>query len=111
MIELLPRERCDLMAGIGPVIGVVKIKKQPESERLCLFSLGKGVGQIVGQGRWRVEQPQPNPAITVTAKNLKPGAGRSSVAEDRSIRLSLGQERNIHPQREARARSRCRLLR
>jgi hypothetical protein len=106
VLQLLPRNRSDLMRRVGPVVGVVEVEQKSEAQRLGLLRFGDGVREIIGQLVWRVfrrvEEAQPHPAVTVTAQNLQSLRGFAVVFEDRSVRLGLGKKRDIRADRKPR---------
>src|ERR1700728_4945650 len=91
----LPRLWYRLFAGIGPVIGIVVIQKELETEILGMPGQGDGVLQIVRQVRGSVKQTQANPVVAVISQNLQARLGFVSVLENYPLLLSLCEKGDI----------------
>ena len=88
----LPGLRDELLAGVGPGVGVVVVQQELEAQLLRVLGQGDGVFEVVRQPGRRVEQAQANPVVAVVLEDLQARLGLPVVLEDRPLLLGLPAE-------------------
>src|SRR5437764_15406718 len=78
-----------LFAGVGPIVGIVKVEKKLEAKLLSIFRERDCVFKIVRQLRWGVEQTQADPVVAMVFQYLQARPGNAAVFEDHALLFCL----------------------
>ena len=73
----------------------MEVEEKFETVFMRLLGERQGVFQVVGQIGRRVEEPQPDPVVTVVFENLQRGPGVRAVLKDRAAILGLFEKRQV----------------
>jgi hypothetical protein len=84
-----------LVTGVGPIVRVMEIKEEFESDSLCPIGCGQGVVKVVWQLDGSGEDAQADPVVAVIVENLECRFGDAILLELGALLLSLRQKRDV----------------